>query len=287
MTCDQKSVRGVTVLVSGVPPPPDHRAARWDHDAKQLESIVLATVHMWTLCQPKTIAVPMILRHFVATDVYDSMCELATSVGLERPAGHRNTVERSAGELYAGELYDMILGLTATNTLPKIVVSSLGLPMVPLATLTTRDEVSLSARLESLETGLKKLADSVTRVVHSGVRYQQPEATLAPSVQQPGLGGDQGGPVHGHGQQVHGQQVHGHLQQGDSLQIPVPSFAAVAAVVSNGGATLSEGAGGQNRQRQRLGSQGQGQKRERNGSPVGDRNGERPFQTVLNRRKRL
>ena len=74
-----------------VTPPPDHRAARWDPDTGQLESIVLATVHMWTLSQHKTAAVPMILRHFVAADVYDCMCELALSVGEENPPGHRNT----------------------------------------------------------------------------------------------------------------------------------------------------------------------------------------------------
>ena len=76
----------------GVSPPPDHRAARWDPDTKQLESIVLATVHMWTLCQPKTLAVPMILRHFVASDVIDSMRELATSVGAGKPGGHRDQI---------------------------------------------------------------------------------------------------------------------------------------------------------------------------------------------------
>ena len=90
---------------------------------------------MWTLSQPKTVAVPWILRHFVASDVYDTMCELALSANLEKPGGHRNTSERSAGELYAGELFDMITGLSAQKSLPKIVVSSLALPSVPLATL--------------------------------------------------------------------------------------------------------------------------------------------------------
>ena len=101
---------------------------------------------MWTLSQPKTVVVPWILRHFVASDVYDTMCELALSANLEKPGSHRNTAERSAGELYAGELYDMIVSLGATRALPKIVVSSLALPMVPLVSLCTKDEVSISAR---------------------------------------------------------------------------------------------------------------------------------------------
>ena len=66
--------------MTGVPQPPDQRAAIWDPLAKQLESIVLATVHMWTLCQHKTLTVPMILRHFVAADVFNSMCELCVSM---------------------------------------------------------------------------------------------------------------------------------------------------------------------------------------------------------------
>ena len=115
-----------------VPQPPDHRAANWDPLAKQLESIVLATVHMWTLCQHKTLTVPMILRHFVAADVFNSMCELCVSIGADKPGGHRDTADRSAGELYAGELYDMIVTLAASKSLPKIVVSSLALPMVPM-----------------------------------------------------------------------------------------------------------------------------------------------------------
>ena len=88
--------------------PPDHRSTKWNAECKQLESLLLSTVHMWTLSKTKVETVTMVLRHFVAGDVYDSMCELAVSIGAaEKPGGHRNTAERSAGELYAGELYDM------------------------------------------------------------------------------------------------------------------------------------------------------------------------------------
>ena len=176
--------------MAGESPPLDYKAAKWDPDSKQMESIVLSTVHMWTLCQPKTVAVPMIMRHFVASDVYDSMCELCLSVGNEKPGGHRNTGDRSAGELYAGELYDMIVTLAARKTLPKIVVSSFALTMVPLATLQTRDEVSLSARLESLETGLKKLTDCVNKAnsPYGGARSKQPELIETPPGQETILG---------------------------------------------------------------------------------------------------
>ena len=252
----------VTVDTGGViPTPPDHRAARWDPDTRQLESIVLATVHMWTLSHHKTIVVPMILRHFVAADVYDCMCELAVSVGIDKPKGHRNTVERSAGELYADELYDMITSLAANKTLPKIIVSSLALPMVPLATLRTSDEVSISARLESLETGLRKLTDCVNK---GGTRFNQPEVTVTmPPIQQQ-------------------QQGVGNTQ-GDQLQVERQNTASFAAVAASGG---TGGTGHAGQQRQRLGSQGRSQKRARNGSAVGESDGEEPFKQVQNRRRR-
>ena len=106
------------------------------------------------------------------------MCELAVSIGAEKPGGHRNTAERSAGELYAGELYDMFKDITAKKALPRIVVSSLALPKVPLATLITRDEISISARLDSMETGLKKLTESVNSINFGGARPKQPGLTV-------------------------------------------------------------------------------------------------------------
>ena len=73
----------------------------------------------------------------------------------------------------------MIVTLAASKSLPKIVVSSLALPMVPIATLKTQDEVSISARLESLESGLKKIVEAVNSVKCSGVRPNQPDLTLS------------------------------------------------------------------------------------------------------------
>ena len=82
----------------------------------------------------------LILRHFVAAEVYEAMCQLAVSVGAEKPGSHRNTADRSAGELYAGELHDTIKELTAKNNLPKIVVTSVALPiLVPRATLICKE----------------------------------------------------------------------------------------------------------------------------------------------------
>ena len=92
---------------------------------------MLATVHMWTLCHPKTLAVPMILSHFVAADVFDSMCELSLSVGADKPGGHRNTADRSAGELYAGELYDIIVTLAETRPCQRLWCPAFPSPWLP------------------------------------------------------------------------------------------------------------------------------------------------------------
>ena len=88
-------------------PVPDHRTARLDPTAGYLESTVLATVHMWALKHNEDEIVGHILRNFLGTDVFQAMCELRTSVGMEKPGGHRNTADRSAAELYASEVCDM------------------------------------------------------------------------------------------------------------------------------------------------------------------------------------
>ena len=226
----------------------DPRASRWDPDGKYLDSLVLATIHSWTLHQPKVNAVNLVLRHFVAQDVYSAMCELSLSIGGDKPGSHRNTADRSAGELYAAELYDMITNLSAKKALPKIVVSSLALPSVPLATLTTSDEVGISARLDTLETGLKKLTEAVTKATNGqafgGARSRQPNGNPgvniipAPQIPQHQVS-ERVQPVHGQGGLGLGGPVVGQQQP----LLLSPSFADVAA-----------GLGGLNRPR--LGSYG-------------------------------
>ena len=221
----------------------------------------------------------MVQRHFVASDVYEALCVLAESFGSDKPKHHRDTP--------GSEVYDMLYSLSSNKTLPKIVLSSLSLPMVPLATLTTRDDVSISSRLESLESGLKKLTDCVSKATIGNIQ-QQPVVTLTPpsppAQLQPGQIGQ------GMGQQVNGE-----------AQTSATTFATIAGSGGGGagravGGTGSAGAGGSGvagsgatgygsgHQRGRLRSQGQGQKRDRDGTPVQE--GEQPFQPVNNRRRR-
>ena len=273
----------IIVMSGGGPSPPDHRSTIWNGDAKQLESIVLSTVHMWTLSKTKTEVVTLILRHFVAAEVYEAMCQLALSIEAEKPGSHRNTAERSAGELYAGELHDMMKDLTAKKTLPKVVVTSVALPMVPLATLISKDEVSISARLESLETGMRKLTESVNSVhfgaarpklTGQGIYTPVPKISVdsCDSVGASGLGGtnaaDQG--VQGGGLGEHRQANQGEGQ--GCLEVPREQLGTFADVAAR------RRAGGGRQDRPRLGSIGEQQKR--------DRENDSGYQTVQNRRRR-
>ena len=74
--------------------------AVWNMQQGTIESILLATVHMWSGKFDKKEVVDLTVRHFVAADVFESMCVLAQSVGRPRPGGHMDTVNRSAGDLY-------------------------------------------------------------------------------------------------------------------------------------------------------------------------------------------
>ena len=74
-----------------------------------------------------------IVRNFLAADVYQAMCELSTSAGKEKPPGHRDTSDRSAAELYASKICDMLVQFCNAKKLPKIVVSSISLAQVPVA----------------------------------------------------------------------------------------------------------------------------------------------------------
>ena len=147
------------------PLPPDYKSAKWDPASKCLESLVLATVHMWTQKYDRKIVAGHMVRCFTEAEVYQAMWELCTSVGKEKPQqGHGDTGERSAVELYAAELVDLLVNLVSAKKLPKIVISSMCLSLVPTATLKTSDDLSVSARLEGLELGMKKVTEALGKL---------------------------------------------------------------------------------------------------------------------------
>ena len=99
----------------------------------------------------------LIARHykpdlvFQAHQLLDQVCQLLD------PKVHKNSVLRSAGEAYAVDLLNTMDMLINEKRAPRYLIPSEQLGKVPLGALSIRDEVSVSARLESLEENLRKV----------------------------------------------------------------------------------------------------------------------------------
>ena len=61
----------------------------------------------------------------------------------------------------------MLVHFCNAKKLPKIVVSSISFAQVPVAVLKSSDEIGVSARLESLETGMKKYTEALNSLPRS------------------------------------------------------------------------------------------------------------------------
>ena len=129
-----------------------------------IESLLLGTVHMWHSRHNKKEVVELVLQHFVAEDVFKAMVDLAQCAGGAEPKKHNNSAARSAGEAYAPEVYDMLDNLSKSGKLPKIVVPSLLLGQVPLTTIKSGDDTTVSVRLDSLDNSVKQLTDILKKV---------------------------------------------------------------------------------------------------------------------------
>ena len=159
----------------------------------------------------------------------------------------------------------MLVNLVSAKKLPKLVISSMCLSLVPAATLKTSDDLSVSARLEGLELGMKKVNEALGKLSAqqpaqcTGVQSTIPPAiTVTPaSVSAPGTAGDTIRPA----------------RQVLPPSAPPASVSSWASTVAAGVPTLPlvNGSG-----RQRIGSTGsQGQKR--------GREEDQQFQQVQNR----
>ena len=82
----------------------------------------------------------------------------------------------------------MLVQLSGSQKLPKIVVSSLSLGQVPVAVLKTSDEIGVSARLESLELGMKRFTETIGKL-SAQVQSAQPApaVTVSPPTSFPPL----------------------------------------------------------------------------------------------------
>ena len=144
-----------------------------------LENLLLAVASWWVGRHSRIEVLDLMTRHFLPVDMYVANQELAQACQLLPPGSHRNSINRSAGESYAIDLYNNLYQLSNDKKLPRILLSSDDLGKVPLGALSVSDERSVSARLETLETSIGKITSAVEKM----------SATLAspraPSVLQP------------------------------------------------------------------------------------------------------
>ena len=127
-----------------------------------LVNLVIGTVHMWHLRGHRSNVVDLIVKHFTASELLEGRKVLCTAVGATEPVARRDSDHRSAAAAQAVDLLDQVGELDSQGKLPVIVVPSTQLAKVPVSTLLASDDVSVGARLESLEKSMKLLADSVT-----------------------------------------------------------------------------------------------------------------------------
>ena len=89
---------------------------------------------------------------------------LAEACSLQEQTRHKNSLLRSAGEANAVDLLNNMGMLDSEKRSPKYLVPSDELGSIPLGALGIRYEVSVSARLESLEGSMRKVCSALEKV---------------------------------------------------------------------------------------------------------------------------
>ena len=107
----------------------------------------------------------LMTRHYMPVDMYVANQALAETCQLQPPRSHRNSVNRSAGESYAIDLYNNLYQLGQEKRLPRLLLCSDDLGKVPLGALNIKDERSVNARLETLETSICKITSAVENMI--------------------------------------------------------------------------------------------------------------------------
>ena len=76
-----------------------------------VEDMLLAVASWWVGRYPRVEALDLLTRHFLPVDMLVANQKLAESCHLQTPGTHRNSVNRSAGESYAIDLYNNLYQL--------------------------------------------------------------------------------------------------------------------------------------------------------------------------------
>ena len=155
-------------------------------DKSFLESAVLGVIHWWLNRNSRGEVLVLISRHFRSEEVLHANQLLAQACQLPEPISHRNSQLRTAGEANATDLLDNLDILDSEKRAPRYLVPSDDLGKIPLSALSIRDEVSVSARLENLEEGMKKIYSVLDRAQTNvtptiSARVEKLEKSLRPS----------------------------------------------------------------------------------------------------------
>ena len=129
-----------------------------------LESSLLGVISWWLGRHTREEVLVLISRHFLPDEVREGNLLLAEACKLQEQPGHKTSILRSAGEAYAVDLVNNLDMLGKQKNAPRYLIPSDQLGKVPLGALNVRDEVSVGARLESLELSVKKVCSALQGV---------------------------------------------------------------------------------------------------------------------------
>ena len=131
-----------------------------EDDGTSLESLILSMLHYWSLRNEPQNVINMVEKHFTQDQMYTAHCSLKPAKAVTKCVVSKN---RPASKAQAESLYNYMSKLNNENKLPKLTVNSedLGRVSTMLNSLSLRDEMTVAARLESLEMTMRRMQDSI------------------------------------------------------------------------------------------------------------------------------
>ena len=129
-----------------------------------VEHVVLGVVNWWSTKFSHKQVQAMVEKNFDQEEILDAQKVLANALGESvEPKKRQNSQLRPAVEAQAEDICDKVDTLIKENRMPRVLIPCDQLGRVPLATLSTSDEQSVCARLESLEARMTKMCETVTK----------------------------------------------------------------------------------------------------------------------------
>ena len=132
----------------------------------------------------------LITDNFKEDEIREARDQLIEMVHCDQRGGHTDTENRTAAKVYAQEVTDLVYQLDKDGKMPKIVVAAENLAKVTLVkgALKPSDTAPISARMEDLESIVKKLAESFETFRKDSTSTRPSFATVA------GVGTGRAGP---------------------------------------------------------------------------------------------